>query len=193
MSDEPPIPQLAAQRKLNTRLLRRVGTVVAAVIAATATGAATVVVLGVTRAGGREAVRLHTLPPGDEFASINVVSHWPSDWTAAVCQGPLYQLRTPNAKFPHALASALCKGLIQPNGEYADVTVARFPAELPMQADLLSNGYKWYAFAYDHGDMVVFAIFSDAEISYPTTNLTESPILQLLKQFGFNVYSDPGP
>jgi hypothetical protein len=141
----------------------------------------------------RGAARLASpLPPGEEFAYINRVSQWPTDWAAAVCEPPLYPLRTPYTRLPHATAPA-CKARIKPNGDVVNLTIARFPAELPMQVDLLNDGYKWYAFAYDHGEMMAFATFSEVVVTNPTTNLGESPVLQPLKQFGFNIYSGPGP
>ncbi|WP_136629050.1 hypothetical protein [Mycobacteroides salmoniphilum] len=61
-----------------------------------------------------------------------------------------------------------------------------------MQADLFNSSYKWYAFAYDDGGMVVFATFSEVAAGYDT-GFTESVVLQPLKQFGFRIYSRPGP
>lgn len=87
----------------------------------------------------------------------------------------------------------MCEARVQPNGEYLNVTIARFPAELPMQVDLVNEGYEWYAFAFDRGEMMAFATFSDVWVTDPTTNFGESPVLQPLKQFGFNIYSSPGP
>jgi hypothetical protein len=142
----------------------------------------------------RAAVRLGSpLPPGDEFAEINRVTHWPPDWIAAVCDGPVYQLRIPYKRLPNATAGGVCKARIRPGGEVDDLTILRFPSELPMQIDLLNEGYKWYAFAFDRGEMMVFATFSEVTVTDPTTNLGESPVLQPLKQFGFIIYGDPGP
>ncbi|KWX23225.1 hypothetical protein AFM11_15490 [Mycolicibacterium wolinskyi] len=62
-----------------------------------------------------------------------------------------------------------------------------------MQVDLVNAGYEWYAFAFDRGGLVAFATSYDAVVTDPTTNLGESPVLQPLKQFGFNIYSSPGP
>lgn len=148
---------------------------------------------GFARSGERVAVRLHNLPPGDEFESINRVAQWPADWIAAVCEPPIYHLRAPNARFPHATASAVCKARVQPDGEYAEVVFALFTAELPMQVDLFNNNYNWYAFAYDHGEMITFATYCDAEVVDPNSNLSASPVLQPLERFGFNIYSRPGP
>lgn len=167
---------------------------VAAVVAA-------VTVIGVMAASlssepppGRAALRLASpLPPGDKYAEINRVSQWPTDWTNAVCVPPLYQLITPYSRLPHATEGAVCEARMQPNGEVVDLTIARFPAELPMQVDLHNDGYEWYAFAFDHGEMLVFATFSDVEVTDPVTNLVESAVLQPLKRFGFVIYHDPGP
>jgi hypothetical protein len=43
------------------------------------------------------------------------------------------------------------------------------------------------------GEMIAFATFSDVSVTDPVTGMGESPILQPLKEFGFNMYSDPGP
>ncbi|WP_217700186.1 hypothetical protein, partial [Mycobacterium sp. D16R24] len=178
------------------RLLLPAGAIAAVLVGAVAS-ITTLVVLassttGLVRGGERMAVRLHNLPPGDEFAEINRVTYWPPDWIAAVCEQPVYHLRTPNERFPHAIVSSICTARVRPDGESADITVARFPAELPMQADLFNSSYKWYAFSYDDGAMVVFATFSEVAAVYDT-GFTESVVLQPLKQFGFRIYSRPGP
>src|SRR4051794_7355368 len=91
----------------------------------------------------RAAVRLGSpLPPGDEFAQINRVTHWQPDWIAAVCDGPVYQLRIPYKRMPQATAAAACKARVRPDGEVVDLRIARFPSELPMQVDLLNEGYE---------------------------------------------------
>ncbi len=142
----------------------------------------------------RAAVSLGSpLPPGDEWASINRVRQWPADWVAAVCEPPVYELRTPYERMPHATALAICEARVQPNGEYLNITIARFPSELPMQVDLVNDGYKWYAFAFDRGQLQAFATFSDVRVTDPETGMGESPVLQPLEQFGFNIYSGPGP
>jgi hypothetical protein len=61
-----------------------------------------------------------------------------------------------------------------------------------MQADLSNEGYKWYAFAFDRGSLVSFETLSETAV-VGTSGLNESPVLQPLKQFGFNIYSNPGP
>jgi hypothetical protein len=62
-----------------------------------------------------------------------------------------------------------------------------------MQVDLHNQGYERYAFTFDNGSMVSFETVSDTTVTDPATGLGESPVLQPLKQFGFNIYSDPGP
>jgi hypothetical protein len=198
MFDESPSPMSGRVLRGQVRLLLLVGTVVAAIVVIIAMVASLTALAsslsGLIRASERAGVRLGSpLPPGDEFAEVNRVTHWPPDWIAAVCEPPVYQLRTPYARLPHATACAVCKARIRPNGEVVNVTIARFPAELPMQVDLVNDGYEWYAFAFDRGEMVAFATFSDVVVTDPITNLGESPVLQPLKQFGFNIYSGPGP
>jgi hypothetical protein len=73
------------------------------------------------------------------------------------------------------------------------LVIARFPDELALQVDLHNEGYTWYAFAYDRGDLVAFATVSEISVADPVTNLGESPVLQPLRQFGFNIYGSPGP
>ena len=198
MFDESPSPTSGRVWSGRNRLLLLVGTVVAAIVVIIAT-VASLAALKISlsefiQSSERAAVRLGSpLPPGDEFAEINRVTHWPPDWTAAVCEPPVYELRTPYARLPHATASAACEARIQPNGEYRDITIARFPDELSMQVDLLNDGYEWYAFAFDRGELMAFATNSDVWVTDPTTGLGESPVLQPLKQFGFNIYSGPGP
>lgn len=189
-------PLVACDRGWKRRA-RLVGTVLAGAVATIVTAAWLLALVsnlpGFGRRGERVALRLHNLPPGDEFASINRVAQWPTDWIAAVCEPPVYHLRAPNARFPHATASAVCKARVQPNGEYAEVVFTFFTAELPMQVDLFNNNYKWYAFAYDHGEMITFATYCDAEVVDPNSSFSESPVLQPLERFGFNIYSRPGP
>ena len=127
------------------------------------------------------------VPVGDEFAWINRVSHWPGDWTVAVCKTPVYGLKTPNVDLPHATQSGACTAKIEPAGEYLNITIARFRSELEMQVDLHNQGYELYSFAFDQGGLLVYAIFPSA------TNIELSVVLQPLEKFGFNVYHDPGP
>ncbi len=54
-----------------------------------------------------------------------------------------------------------------------------------MQVDLVNDGYQWYAFVFDRGEMIAFATSSDVWVTDPITGMGESPILQPLKQFGF--------
>jgi hypothetical protein len=198
MLDESSSPKADRVCSAHVRLLLLVGTVVAAtIVIAAMVASATVLtdhVSGFVRARERAAVRLGSpLPPGDEFAEINRVTHWPPDWIAAVCDSPVYQIRIPYARLPNATEGAACKARVRPNGQVVDLTIARFPAELPMQVDLLNEGYEWYAFAFDRGEMICFATFSEATVTDPVTNLGESPVLLPLKPFGFNIYKGPGP
>jgi hypothetical protein len=59
----------------------------------------------------------------------------------------------------------------------ANITIARFPRELP----------------FDRGDTIAFATVSELSVQDPVTNLAESPFLQPLRQFGFTIYGSPGP
>lgn len=141
----------------------------------------------------RAAMQLRNpVPLGEEFAYLNRVSHWPADWVSAVCEPPLYQLQH-YERLPNSTSAAACKSRVKAVGDVANIMIARFAAELPMQVDLHNAGYEWYAFAFDHGDMIAFATVSDLSVQDPVTNFGESPFLQPLKQFGFNVYSAPGP
>ncbi|UBV18083.1 hypothetical protein [Mycolicibacterium fortuitum] len=169
----------------------RVGLVAGVAVAATV---AMIVMTAGLLPPQRAVLRLrNALPPGEEFASINRVSHWPADWVAAVCEPPLYRLRTPYSRLPHATAAAVCRALVTPDGDVAHVLVARFPAELPMQVDLVNDGYQWYAFTVEDDEMVVFATFSGMVEADHTTSVGEPPALRPLKRFGFTIYSSPGP
>ena len=132
------------------------------------------------------------VPLGAEFEELNRVSHWPADWVASVCEPPVYQLRN-YERLPNSTHNAACRARVEPNGDAVNLMIARFPSELAMQVDLSNEGYEWYAFAFDHGQLVAFATFSSVAVTDPVTNLGESPVLQPLKQFGFNIYSGPGP
>jgi hypothetical protein len=58
----------------------------------------------------RAAVPLRNpVPQGQEFAYLDRVSHWPADWIAAVCKGPLYAVKRPLDRLPHATGIATCK------------------------------------------------------------------------------------
>jgi hypothetical protein len=197
MVDQSPSPMSSPGWRPRLRLLVLAGTAIAAILVLIANVASLAdlrsSIAEFIRANERSAVRLGSpLPPGEEFAHVNRVTHWAPDWIAAVCQPPLYPLRTPNTRLPHATASAMCKARIQPTGESPNLTIARFPEELAMQVDLFNDGYRSYAFAFDRGQMIAFATFSEAAVTDPNTNLRESPVLQPLKQFGFNIYSGPG-
>lgn len=193
MADESPSPIWAQAWRARVRLLLFAGTVVVAIVVIAA-NIAVVASLADRLPNDRAAVRLGSpLPPGREFAEINRVTHWPPDWIAAVCEPPVYELRTPYARLPHATANAVCKARIRPNGDVVNLTISRFPAELPMQVDLLNDGYGWYAFAFDRGELMTFATFSDVRVTDPITGMGESPVLQPLKEFGFNIYRGPGP
>jgi hypothetical protein len=140
----------------------------------------------------RAAVQLRNpVPLDEEYANLNRVSHWPADWINAVCEPPLYRLRN-YKRLPLATSNASCRSLIKPGGDVHYLMISRFPSELPMQADLSNEGYKWYAFAFDRGSLVSFETLSETAV-VGTSGLNESPVLQPLKQFGFNIYSNPGP
>ena len=133
------------------------------------------------------------LPPGEEYAEVNQVSDYPADWIAAVCTPPVFPLRASASRLPNSTDSAVCQARIQPPGEVPNLTIAHFPTELPMQVDLANAGYNWYAFAFDHGEMLAFATWSETTVSDPVTNLGESPVLMPLRRFGFTIYRSPGP
>jgi hypothetical protein len=120
---ESPSPISGRVWRARVRLLLFVGTVVGAIVVIIAMAASLAFLLPRDRAALW--LRRSAVPPGDEFAEVNRVSHWPADWIAAVCEPPLYQLRTPYARLPHATAGAVCKARIQPNGEVVNVTIAR--------------------------------------------------------------------
>ena len=62
-----------------------------------------------------------------------------------------------------------------------------------MQVDLFNQGYEWYAFTFDRDGMLAFFISDEGWVTNPRTNMGESPVLQPLERFGFNIYSGPGP
>jgi hypothetical protein len=133
----------------------------------------------------------NAVPLDEEYAEIDRVSHWPTDWIDAVCEPPLYRLR--NYKpLPNAIANASCRSLVKPDGDVAYLMISRFPSELPMQIDLYNQRYKWYAFTFDRGSLVSFETVRETAV-VGTNGLNESPLLQPLKQFGFTIYSYPGP
>ena len=132
------------------------------------------------------------VPLGEEFAYLDRVSHWPTDWVAAVCESPLYQLQHYD-RLPNSTHAAACRSRVEVGGEVDNIMIARFAAELPMQVDLHNAGYEWYAFTFDEGSMIAFATMSELSIPDPVNNLGESPFLQPLRRFGFTIYGGPGP
>ncbi|GAB7066080.1 hypothetical protein JCM12141A_03690 [Mycolicibacterium hodleri] len=133
----------------------------------------------------------NAIPLDAEFAEINRVSHWPADWIDAVCEKPVYALSN-YTRLPHSTANASCRSLIKPGGEVDYLMISRFPSELPMQVDLHNAGYQWYAFAFNDGSLVAFETVSETAVA-GNNGFQESPVLQPLKRFGFNIYSGPGP
>jgi hypothetical protein len=171
----------------NNRLL-----LIGGVVAVIAALVATIALLAAVLPDKRAALQLRNpVPLDEEYANLNRVSHWPADWINAVCEPPMYPLRRYEA-LPNATSNASCRSLIKPDGDVAYLMISRFPSELPMQVDLLNAGYKWYAFAFDRGSLVSFETVRDAAV-VGTNGLSESPVLQPLKQFGFTIYSNPGP
>jgi hypothetical protein len=165
---------------------------IGAVVAVIAALVAAVALLAAVLPDKRAAVQLRNpVPLDEEYANLNRVSHWPADWINAVCEPPVYQLRNYKA-LPNATSNASCRSLIKPGGDVAYLMISRFPSELPMQVDLLNAGYKWYAFAFDRGSLVSFETVRETAV-VGTNGLNESPVLQPLKHFGFNIYSNPGP
>jgi hypothetical protein len=47
-------------------------------------------------------------------------------------------------------------------------------------------------FTFDHGSLISFETVRETAV-IGTNGLSESPVLQPLKQFGFTIYSNPGP
>jgi hypothetical protein len=133
------------------------------------------------------------MPLDQAYAEIDRVSHWPADWINSVCEPPLYRLRN-YKRLPDALSNASCQSRTTGSGDLVNyLIISRFPSELAMQVDLSNEGYKWYAFTFDHGSLVSFATASDDPGVTGTNGLSEIPVLQPLKQFGFSIYSRPGP
>jgi hypothetical protein len=132
------------------------------------------------------------LPPGDQFSAINKVQKWPSDWAAAVCAPPVYEVRVPYKELPNATAVAACSARVQPRGQVTNVMMARFPTELAMQVDLANEGSQWYAFTFVDGGMLAFASSVDDSTADPEVSVGNA-VLRPLRQFGFNIYSTPGP
>ena len=128
----------------------------------------------------------NAVPVKQELRTLNRVSQWPQQWVDAVCEPPLYQLRN-YGRLPHATYTAACRSEVRYEGWISNLMIARFPDELAMQIDLGSEGYEFYSFASWYGELFVVATVSDALVA------GVSPYLQPLRQFGFNVYSGPGP
>lgn len=129
----------------------------------------------------------HAVPPGDAWAYFNRVSEWPADWSSAVCKSPVYWGKVPHTDLPHAIRRGVCEAKMAPGGEYFNVTLARFRNELEMQVDLQNQEYELYAFAYDQGSVLVYAVYGSAE------NMDVTIVLDPLVKYGFNIYHDPGP
>jgi hypothetical protein len=132
------------------------------------------------------------LPPGDEYSSINAVREWPSNWVGAVCSPPVYDVRVPYGELPNATSIAACSARVHPRGQVTNVMMARFPNELAMQVDLANEGSQWYAFTYVDGGMLAFASSAVDSTVDPAVSVGEA-VLEPLRQFGFNLYSTPGP
>jgi hypothetical protein len=132
------------------------------------------------------------LPAGDEYSSINAVREWPSDWVGAVCSPPVYDVRVPYRELPNATSVAACSAREHPRGQVTNVMMARFPNELAMQVDLANEGSQWYAFTYVDGGMLAFASSAVDSTADPAVSVGEA-VLEPLRQFGFSIYSTPGP
>ncbi len=132
------------------------------------------------------------LPPGDEFSAINKVREWPSDWAAAVCVPPVYDVRVPYKELPNATAVAACSARVHPRGQVTNMMIARFPTELAMQVDLANEGSQWYAFTFVDGGMLAFASSADDPNTDPAVSVGKA-VLQPLRQYGFGIYGSPGP
>jgi hypothetical protein len=140
----------------------------------------------------RAAVSLRSaVPIGPEYENVDRVSGWPRQWLEAVCSPPLHQLRD-YQRLPNATSTASCRSLVEYSGEVSYLMIARFPSELPMQVDLGNEGYPFYAFARESGSLIAFATVSRTSVT-GTDGLATSPYLEPLEDFGFNVYSGPGP
>jgi hypothetical protein len=132
------------------------------------------------------------MPRGEDFSTVNRVSGGPAEWIAAVCE-PFLRIPATGFHLPNSTFLAVCQARIRPDDRIVNpILIARFPSEVPMQIDLANNGIEWYAFAVDQGELIVFATRSPLRVPDPYTNLGDSPMLEGLKQFGFNIYSSPG-
>jgi hypothetical protein len=82
------------------------------------------------------------------------------------------------SQVPEARSALQIRNPVPPGEEFASVNrVSRWPGD-------------WIA--YHRGGLMAFATFSDVADSDPLTNHRESPALQPLRPFGFNIYSRPG-
>ncbi|MFC7672564.1 hypothetical protein ACFQWH_05750 [Mycolicibacterium sp. GCM10028919] len=140
----------------------------------------------------RAAVSLRNAVPVDpEYENVNRVAGWPREWLEAVCAPPLHQLHD-YQRLPNATSTASCRSATEYAGEGTYLMIARFPSELPMQVDLGNERYRYYAFARESGSLIAMATVSRTSV-ISSRGLAVSPYLQPLEQFGFNVYSGPGP
>lgn len=133
----------------------------------------------------------NAVPVDQELRTLNRVSHWPQQWVDAVCEPPLYQLRN-YGRLPHATYTAACRSRVEYAGDVSNLMIARYPDELPMQVDLGAEGYEFYSFARWYGELFVVTTASDTRVT-TANGRGVSPFLQPLEQFGFTVYSGPGP
>jgi hypothetical protein len=123
-------------------------------------------------------------PSGQDFSTVNRVSGGPVEWIAAVCD-PLARLPATGFDLPESTYWSVCQARVRRDDAFVNpILIARFRSEVPMQVDLDLAGIEWYAFAVDQGELIAFATRSPSPRA--------SPLLQPLKQFRFNIYSDPG-
>ena len=133
----------------------------------------------------------NAIPVDQELRNLNRVSQWPREWVDSVCEQPLQQLRN-YKRLPNATYTASCRSLVKYAGDDSYLMVARYPNEYLMQIDLSNEGYTFYSFASYYGQLFVVATVTETSVT-DSNGFGVSPFLQPLEQFGFNVYSDPGP
>jgi hypothetical protein len=133
----------------------------------------------------------NAIPVDQELRNLNRVSQWPREWVDAVCDPPLQQLRN-YKRLPNATYTASCRSLVKYAGDDSYLMVARYPNEYLMQIDLNNEGYEFYSFASYYGKLFVVATVTETSVT-GSDGLGVSPFLQPLEQFGFDIYSDPGP
>lgn len=139
------------------------------------------------------------------FENVNAVSGTPAEWLSSVCEpqlrrisiggsrfqglGHLYLFATQGLTLRDSTFSAQCRSR---NRESSDpfLLVARYRSEPPMQRDLARNGFQWYCFGADRGQLLVIA--TRAEEGVQSNGWSVSPILEPLQRYGFMVYSQPG-